>query len=268
MKNTLKNYDNPSSTAENRTIVLIGKVGSGKSSVGNCILGRKLFHVKNSISGVTNNCRDGDGQMTINNVDYLLHIVDTPGIYDPERSNDELLEEIQNFVSFRNPGYGIHLFLFILSFHRATEEEINSMSILLDKFGDQISPFSALVYTHCEGFTEEKKEEMKAEVLNSKRMGHIASKMGKGVFFLGFPDYTETNDTFKKSYAEINRESRDILLNLISSCNESFASWQVLYEMFNREKQIEKYTNYVKYGSIGLVGLLTTGLLLSWRKKK
>ncbi|KAI3971710.1 hypothetical protein MKW92_031686, partial [Papaver armeniacum] len=65
-------------SGEGKTLVLFGRVGNGKSALGNSIFGKKEFVSKISASGVTTTCklettRLDDGQ--------VVNVIDTPGIH-------------------------------------------------------------------------------------------------------------------------------------------------------------------------------------------
>jgi len=90
-------------------------------------------------------------------------------------------------------------------------------------------------------------------------MGPIATRMQKGVYFLGFPDFIRTNKFLKEAYGLINNNSSAVLLDLICESNMPYPSWMILYELFERQKMIDKYVKYgaaLTVGVIALVGFL------------
>ncbi|XP_050396657.1 GTPase IMAP family member 9 [Patella vulgata] len=133
-------------------IVMVGKTGVGKSSLGNSLLGR--HHFISSIAGksVTAKCKVGHS----NHIDGTpLCIVDTPGLFDNTKSSEQNMTEIVRCVGMSSPGP--HAFLFVVNINnRFTQEEQETVNQLLGLFGEQVINHVVIVFTGKESLNFQK----------------------------------------------------------------------------------------------------------------
>ncbi|XP_056310843.1 GTPase IMAP family member 8 [Danio aesculapii] len=122
-------------------IVLLGKTGSGKTSVLETIVNKECFEWKNPPNTETSELHEAHV------CGKSITIIDTPGLTDASQKKRK--EEIQKLVIMSAPGP--HVFLLVIKVNsRFTEEEKNLMNWLLENIGEDAAHYSIILFTHVD----------------------------------------------------------------------------------------------------------------------
>ncbi|XP_071314993.1 GTPase IMAP family member 7-like [Trachinotus anak] len=134
-------------------IVLLGKTGAGKSSLCNTIYGEDLFKINHCANSETREC-----QKATTSVNWKkITLIDTPGLFDTNRFEEELKSEIVKCITECSPGP--HAFLILLKVEKYTKQEQEVINKICDSFSEEAFKYAVVVFTHGDQLPEGKKIE-------------------------------------------------------------------------------------------------------------
>ncbi|XP_052465123.1 GTPase IMAP family member 9-like [Carassius gibelio] len=116
-------------------IVLLGVCGAGKSSTANAVLGREAFKESRT--------RESEKQ-TGKVEDRKISIIDTPGFFNTQLTDEEMKNEMMKSMFLCYPGP--HLFLLVINLKTFREEQRNLVEQVQENFGAQALKFTMVLF--------------------------------------------------------------------------------------------------------------------------
>ncbi|XP_019111401.2 GTPase IMAP family member 7-like [Larimichthys crocea] len=132
----------------NRRIVILGKTGVGKSSLANTIFREEMFQIGHTVNSETIKCQAGTESVN----ERSITLIDTPGFFDTNKSEDEMKREIVRCITECAPGP--HAFLIVFKVEKFTEQEQAVVNKINKYFSEEAFKYATVVFTHGDQLKE------------------------------------------------------------------------------------------------------------------
>ncbi|KAM8746528.1 GTPase IMAP family member 8-like [Acanthopagrus schlegelii] len=151
-------------------IAVFGKTGAGKSSLANTIFGEDAFRIYHKFKSGTREC-----QLETRSVSgRSITLVDTPGLFDTDRPEEEMKPEIVSCITECAPGP--HAFLIVLKVEKFTEQEQAVINTIQEYFSEEAFKYATVLFTHGDQLPEG--ETIDKLVSENKPLDDLVKKCG------------------------------------------------------------------------------------------
>ncbi|XP_076463860.1 GTPase IMAP family member 4-like [Babylonia areolata] len=145
-------------------VVLMGKTGAGKSTLGNILLGKKSsflkpdqnpgFQVSRGLHSETIQC----SWQRAKRYHTVLEVTDTPGLCDTHMAEEQVYKEVAKSVAVAAPGP--HVIMFVLRCdNRFTKEEYEAYQKIKQLFGNEITRHMIVVFNGLDALGDDDEDE-------------------------------------------------------------------------------------------------------------
>nr|XP_033465781.1 GTPase IMAP family member 7-like isoform X1 [Epinephelus lanceolatus] len=155
---------------DTRRVVILGKTGAGKSSLANTIFGEKLFKADNTANSGTKECRAETRSVN----GRLTTLIDTPGLFDTDKSEEELKREILRCITECAPGP--HAALVVFKVDKFTKQEQAVINKIHQYFSEEVFKYATIVFTL--GDQLEEGETIEEFICQNKSLNDLVKKCG------------------------------------------------------------------------------------------
>ncbi|XP_044039243.1 GTPase IMAP family member 7-like [Siniperca chuatsi] len=219
----------------NRRIVLLGKTRSGKSSLANTIFGEKLFTIGHSLNSETRKCQSKTKSVN----GRSITLIDTPGFFGTDMSEEELKPEIVRCITECSPGP--HAFLIVLKVERFTVQEQAVINKIHQYFSEEVFKYATVIFTHGDQLPEG--QTIEDFVCLNKMMSDLVKKCGSRCHVI---DNKYWNEDPKDKYRSNQFQVEELLKSIDKMVMENKGSCYTNEMLQAVEKEIQQEEKQIK----------------------
>ncbi|XP_074518488.1 GTPase IMAP family member 7-like [Halichoeres trimaculatus] len=226
--------------AEPRRVVILGKTGSGKSSLANTIFGEDKFKTNHTPSSETSKCQTSNACVK----GRKFTLVDTPGFFDTHKSEDEMKPEILRCTTECAPGP--HAVLIVLKVEKYTEHEKAVIDKIKEYCSEEVFRYAMVVFTHGDQLSKGQKIEDFVQQNDSLR--ELVEKCGDRCHVID-SKYWHKSCFKKKEYWSNKFQVKQILKTLEEMVAEHKGGFYTNDLLQEAEKEIQQEEGFISQSS-------------------
>ncbi|XP_070786163.1 protein mono-ADP-ribosyltransferase PARP14-like isoform X2 [Enoplosus armatus] len=238
LKRFTKDVHQPDQVSITKRIVLLGKTGTGKSNLANTLCGEKLFTTNHSPNSGTTKCQAETRSVN----GRSITLIDTPGFFDAERSEEEMRPEIMRCITECAPGP--HAFLIVLKVEKFTEQEQAVFTKICQYFTEDALKYAVIVFTH--GDQLPKGMQIEEFVSQNKNLSDLVRKCGGRCHVIDNKYWKKKEeDNYRSNQCQV-AELLNTLDRMLMENNGGYYTNKILHEV---EKEIQKEEKRIRQSS-------------------
>ncbi|XP_069486421.1 GTPase IMAP family member GIMD1 [Ambystoma mexicanum] len=182
-------------------LLLLGRTQSGKSALGNSLLGSTEFDSRLSASSITRECCQlscripSFGRRLGKELSLRTQVLDTPGTPHSHLNQKQVKEEIRLALAHHFQT-GLHMALLVLrvDLPQCEEDHCHTLQLVEDLLGPRWKDFTTIIFTHAEKLREARVTEEGYLGTAPERLSALLDTVQRRYIFKGYEEHSLTQE--------------------------------------------------------------------------